>query len=299
MLASNHAPGTAATPWVWLGFADIWLCEHPASGRWQPMKDADHGAWAPALAFNGGSYRPANAGLRLGLGWRDEQHRLDAEILDALSAHLGQAPLVFAPPRQLAGLARLQTWLHRPAAGLLLDATLLQADPAGAPAIETGSEHYKTSWPANATRLRRDPQRALPAPLASTLQAVRPALFEVSDYADGGHHPLARIQPNGRLPALTTELSERRQVRRGVRAPVLGLVWGWGHGPNLWQWALPTLKLPQPGPWRLAIDGHGRCRIEHHNQCLQRQLQPPIQAVTRATHGDHQAQSPATQELPA
>ena len=257
-------PSNLPYPWIWLGFEKIYLKES-ARSPWDFLKQrldtADEFVpWSMTVTVAGGEVRLHRCGERLGLGDDACLHELYESIVRALLAELNDLPVLFAPPAQLVGLTQVLRRLKRRPRALIAD-SLLFSDQAIQPAAGSGptqEDAYIPDWRQPKQRIFRrfSPQQEL------RRGPLKPVLLSVQDYIEGEPQVLSIYldKQQGMTPA-DIVLTIPPLLQRGRRLTGMGLVWAWGVGPRLWQWALPPHELPGAAQWSQSNQEH-KWRLE-------------------------------------
>lgn len=257
-------------PWLWLGFDDIYFKES-ADADWRVLDEyadlPDEAVpWSFKVGVAGGEKRLYLCGQRLGLGdvGLDE---LQGRILKALLKKVGDRPVVFAPPVQLVGLARVMRQLEFRPRALICDSMLFAGQGAEQADTVDPEDAYIPDWLVPRQRIVRR------FPTARELRGgpLKPVLLTVQAYVNNQPLVLAYYldDQEGITPATRT-LKAPRQLQQGQQPVGVGLVWAWGFGPRLWQWALMPRLLPafdatlaarEEATWQLELVAHWIYRI--------------------------------------
>ena len=253
-------------PWLWLGVDPVRV-SYPPDRRWEPREPDD--GWRIVLKDK--SRWLKQVGTRLGLG----HHSLDRMVLEELLGFFEDAapPWIFAPPYQLNTLARMCDWLSGRICGLALDYRLLAK-----PHVEATGEHctegaYITDW---AQPKRNIPRVDMADAVLSVEHSCLPALFLADAFARGEQTPLATWLPDQGLPGLDIRWTAPTQSEQGRREVGIAMVWAWGLGAQMWQWALPPTRLPPPqqGQWELHIEPSGSITVSGRDEPWGQLTQP-------------------------
>ncbi|MGB0713478.1 MAG: hypothetical protein ACPGUC_07955 [Gammaproteobacteria bacterium] len=261
--------------WIWLGSDPIRVAQ-PGHRQWLPLLDSEEEAWLPTVELADGRRLLNQPGLRLGLGTRDDQKELDRRILRQLLTLIDQPALIFAPPHQLAALDALLPDPHAHEVGLAMDGWLLQPTPhAPTQPRQHGKDYYVLDW--NAPE-QSTVERSLDNVTTLGSAPADPILVQVANFNQGrGYTALSYAEPSfGMVP---NEIELRAPIRsaRGYGNLGLGLVWTWGFGNKMWQWALKPAPLPNGAHWTLFLESNYLCRVTDasSDEVLHTQLQQP------------------------
>jgi hypothetical protein len=268
-------------PWVWCGLPALYV-SWPGDRQWRTWSadetdGADAARTLPPLRVpraGGGQWAISGIGPRLGLPASGPLEALQLAVLQALVQALAPAgaprPWLFAPPAQCGGLSRLAARLREPPAGIALDAALLTprspgawvsglATPSGAPVADPlpaqGGYVYDWRDPSHLTPHAFDPaarpEHRLPLPALLAADGLGAVRLEPLSYLAGESLRPARYRLRCQPGAV--------QGRAALR---FGLVWAWGRGPALWQWALPPVHWPRDsGSIELHLVSPDLCRL--------------------------------------
>lgn len=258
--------GLRDLPWLWLGLPEVYV-SLPQRRDWQPL-DRVAGSAGPyrVPASGGGDWPILGISTRLGLPGSAALSDLQAAVLARILAsvvRLAPGPVqMFAPPAQCRGLIALAQRVEPRPAGVVLDAVLLGRAPAVS-AAHAAPTAYVLDWrtPRRQTPYGLDP-RARPDGGLPT-----PALINAADFREGRLEPLSYFLQGALQPAHFALEPAGTQSAQGRRPPGLALVWAWGRGEVLWQWAL----RPQARP-----AGAG-CQVR---------LAPPCHCIVAGPRGD-------------
>ena len=234
-------------PWVWLGFEEIYL-RQSAQSTWQPLQQSlgtaqESVPWRMVVPVAGGERYLYRCGERLGLSDDSRLQTLYSWILTALLEELREPPLLFAPPAQLAGLAAVVRPLAPRLRGLLCDSVLFPQQ--ALPEVRVSSEQedaYIPDWSQPQQRIVRRFYAA--QELRSGL--LKPVLLSVQAYRESRTQEVLAYYLDDRqgvTPARIV-LQAPPPLQQRQRPVGIGLVWAWGIGPRLWQWALLPRQLP-------------------------------------------------------
>ena len=247
--------------WLWLGFELIYFSV-PEERNWKPLLSECETPWYPTLPSNEGRTILRHPANRLGLDTSINQ--LNRNIAKQIASRLNKRPItVFAPPNQLPGLIDIVKHNQSPIKQILTDYYLFPHNTAiihsqtKKTAIE--EDRYIPDW-RNNTRciLRKVIETARP-----TAQAIiKPALLTVGAYKKENPVPISFYHGQSAVLPTTVQLTSPSQPSVGKREIRLGLIWAWGNGPRLWQWALKPSPLPEGSEWSLKIGSDSTCIVE-------------------------------------
>lgn len=80
-------------------------------------------------------------------------------------------------------------------------------------------------------------------------------------YAEARAEILSYYQAESGLGASTAILEAPQQFHQGAQPVGLGLVWAWGFGVRMWQWALKPTALPSGKRWIFECVPPNICRV--------------------------------------
>jgi hypothetical protein len=280
---------SAACAWIWLGFEELYY-RPVAQTEWQALRqtvNVEKGelapSWAVKVPIAGGQVGLHHPGLRLGLSEDPGCQALFGYVLGRLIAQIGDFPIVFAPPVQLEGLVAIARRIKKhPPRALVLDSVLF----AGEESAQTGmlgaqDNAYVLDW----SRPQQRVSRRFSAKCIPRGEPAKPVLMTVEAYVKGRGEVLSTCTDRPGIIPINAHLKVPLQPRHG-RLPVgLGLVWAWGTGPMLWQWALRPRELPRWTStdsvqdrmiWQLELAAPWSYRITAAEESIEGNLTPPV-----------------------
>lgn len=251
-------------PWIHLGFEDIFV-RYGGQYRWE-MLSQDDASWAASVVVHGGREFLRSPGLKLGF------NQLDSLVLSQLLELVGDNAVLFAPPRQLHGLQLAAKNMDSPPSAISLDSRLMvNVEP-----INMGhskADFYVFNW--------NDPTLGIPRGIVESEQdfifdvCPLPVLMTTTAYVNQQVEILNYYQGDSGIGAASAELDFPQQSSQEARQVGFGLVWAWGFGVNMWQWALKPIPL-QSQANILEFEPPNICRIRSDNEEHKFKLLEPL-----------------------
>lgn len=242
--------------WVQLGYDDIYV-RHPGESTWVVLSQ-DDAPWAARVFVSGGWEFLRQPGQKLGLNDSDTANELDKLVLNQLIDSVGENPVLFAPPRQLNGLQRAAEDLASPPYAITLDSRLLvNKKTLSIQQRRRETDIYIFDWnniKAGFIRQFVDEQQLFDG-------CPFPVLMTAKAYAEGRAEIFSYYQGESGLGASTAILEAPQQFHQGAKPVGIGLVWAWGFGVRMWQWALKPRALPSGKKWIVECVPPNICRI--------------------------------------
>ncbi len=247
---------------LWLGFDDIYV-RCPGQSSWETLADDTHEglSWAARVPVAGGQEFLRQPGQKLGLDDSETGLQLNKLVLTQLLERVGDHAVLFVPPRLAYGLQRASQDTTLPPHSIILDSCLMdKVKPVaiGEHRYIPETDIYCFDWTnANQGVLRqfiREPQLVFDG-------IYLPVLMTTKAYAAGRTEILSYYQGESGLGAATVTLKAPRQFPQGARSVGFGLVWAWGFGVRMWQWALKPVALPRGKMWQCEFIPPNICRI--------------------------------------
>jgi len=258
-------------PWIWLGFDDIYV-RKPGLSTWEILSQ-DEVSWAARVSGSGGQEILRQPGQKL--GWHEAGLELDKVVLKQLLEYVGEPAVLFAPPRQTQVLQRVAQEMDWPPQAISLDSRLMvNQETVSIRSRQRNSETdiYVFDW----TRLAVIRQFFKDQP--SLFDACPfPVLMTAKAYVEGKMEILAYYQ--GGLGASTAILEAPQQSHQERREVGLGLVWAWGFGLRMWQWALKPVALPSGDRWIFECVPPNICRVSVGDKHYEWTLLEPVMEV--------------------
>jgi len=249
-------------PWIQLGYDDIYVC-YPGQSTWKILFDEadDKVSWAAHVSISGGQEFLRQPGQKLGLQDNDAGKQLDQFVLEQLFERVGDQAILFAPPRQVKALQGALQDMATPPYAITLDSRLMSnIAPISIHDCRYDSETniYLFDWNNTNQGIIRQfikEQKlifdACPLPVLMTAKA----------YASGKAEILSYYQGESGLGASTATLQIPQPAYQDTRQLGLGLVWAWGFGVRMWQWALKPRALPTGSAWLLECEPPNIIRV--------------------------------------
>ena len=258
--------------WVQLGYDDIYV-RYPGESTWLVLSQ-DDAPWAARVSVFGGCEFLRQAGQKLGLNDSD----IDKLVLNQLIESVGENPVLFAPPRQLNGLQRAAEDLASPPYAITLDSRfLVNQKTISIQQRKRDTDVYLFDWNnINQGFIRQfvDKQEIFDG-------CPFPVLMTAKAYAEGRAEILSYYQGESGLGASTVILEAPHQFHQGAQTVGMGLVWAWGFGARMWQWALKPRALPSGKKWIFECVPPNICRVrvEQGDEQVEWTLSTPVMDV--------------------
>ncbi len=262
--------------WVQLAYDDIYV-RHPGESTWLVLSQ-DDAPWAGRVSVSGGRDFLRQPGQKLGLNYSDTANELDKLVLNQLIDAVGDSPVLFAPPRQLNGLQGAAEDLASPPYAITLDSRLL-VNKKTVPVQERRPETdiYLFDW----NNIKEGFIRQFVDEQEVFDSCPFPVLMTVKNYAEARREILSYYQGETGIGASTAILEAPKQFHQGAKPVGIGLVWAWGFGPRMWQWALKPRALPSGNKWIFECLPPNICRIraEQGDEQVEWTLLSPVMDV--------------------
>jgi hypothetical protein len=246
-------------PWIWLGFDEIYI-RWPGQALWETLSQ-DGLPWAARISLAGGEEFLRRPGQKLGLNDSDAARQLDQLILKQLLEKIGQPAIIFAPPRQAQGLQKAAQKLNNPPHAILLDSSLMVNQKTVSfrkQRRQPETNIYLFDWTKTNQGIIR---QFIKNQDLYDETALFPVLMTVSAYTEGRAEILSQYQGEKSMSSATATLHCSQPAYKGARSIGLGLVWAWGFGVKMWQWALKPMALPSDQTWHFECLSSLKCRI--------------------------------------
>ncbi|MEK8021412.1 MAG: hypothetical protein VSS75_031435 [Candidatus Parabeggiatoa sp.] len=250
-------------PWIWLGFDEIYV-RWPGQALWETLSEAGL-PWAARISLSGGEEFLRRPGQKLGLNDSEAARQLDQLILKQLLEKIGEPAILFAPPRQAQGLRQAAQKLNNPPHAIILDSCLMVKQKTVSfreYRHHPESDIYLFDWTKTNQGIIRQfikDQHLL------YKTALFPVLMTVKAYTEGRAEILSHYQGKTGISAATATLHRSQQAYKGARPIGLGLVWAWGFGVKMWQWALKPTALADDKTLHFECIPPLNCRISSEN----------------------------------
>lgn len=237
--------------YFWFGHKDI-LIKAPDDKTWevlteyQDAEDNYEDGWVPKRKIENRMFWFDNFSERVGLSEDSSIQGIMAELLDEmLEVANTEESIFFMPPNQVVHIGNILMGMTNPPLAVIPEICLLNPD-----AIEVlqkgnmpSENYYVPNWdkPNNviAPKLENNinfSQQVIPAPVLMPATAL--AAYETTIL---GHYSVDK-----KLVFYDAELEISQLSKQDNRKTGLGLVWVWGRGKKLWQWALPYTEISLP-----------------------------------------------------
>ncbi len=232
-----------------MGFEDIFV-RYGGQSSWE-MLSQDEVSWSASVVVNGRREFLRSPGIKLGFS------QLDCLVLSQLLELVGDNAVLFAPPRQLHGLQLAAKDMDSPPSVICLDSRLMvNVEPIQM--ANNNADFYVFNW--------NDPTLGIPREVVETEQEFifdvcpLPVLMTTTAYVNKQVEILSYYQGDSGIGAASAVLDFPRQSSQETRQFGFGLVWAWGFGVNMWQYALKPISL-QSQAKILELEPPNICRI--------------------------------------
>jgi hypothetical protein len=200
-------------------------------------------------------------GQKLGLDDSEAGRQLSKLVLTQLLERVGNDAILFVPPRLARGLQCAAQDMALPPHAITLDSRLMgnvEAVAIGERCHDPETDIYCFDW----TNTNQGIFRQFTCELQLVFDRIHlPVLMTAKAYAEGRAEILSYYQGETGLGAATATLKTPQQFSQGARPLGFGLVWAWGFGVRMWQWALKPTALPRSEIWHCEFIPPNICRV--------------------------------------
>jgi len=232
--------------YFWFGHEEI-LVKRPTDKQWnvfEPNKQTDNydePGWLPVRQVkNGNKFYFDNFSEKVGLSNDRDIQIITTDLLEEMLKLAETTKAVFfMPPNQMSYIKDVVKDMTVAPLAIMPELCLL--DPDAQELVHklndnTTENYYVTDW-SNPTRvISRSSDKKLIEPVKNV---PAPVLMPASALINHKPEILGRFTADKKLEFYEAELTLPQQAKQGRIEPGIGLVWVWGWGKKLWQWALP------------------------------------------------------------
>lgn len=235
--------------YFWFGRKYV-LTKTPDDKEWKVLtehQDNDEDIWIPVRDIENGTFWFDNFSEQVGLSKDCCIQKITAELFDEmLEIAQTKRSIFFMPPNQMAHIGNILNRMKYPPLAAIPEMCLLD-NPSKAEIVHkenilTSENYYVPNWnePNNVNIIDSSLENNINF---SQEKVPTPVLMPATALATNETIILGHYTESKKLVFYETELVVSQLLKKGNREVGVGLVWVWGRGKKLWQWALPYTQI--------------------------------------------------------